>query len=433
MTRWRIYPVIPIDQRGARIEDGRAAHRWLVSWRVEQRGAPVHARRRKFKQKGHAQAFHNQLVAADVGGWRADARGWPVSPAESAADAGPTFDEFVDTWWADVAETFDSTRDMRAGDLRRSKAWMREEFGVIPMADVTDAHANRLLQRRRTTNERASAARLRAQTKGNTTMDDEPYTCSPRTEAMYAQTLRMLLRAAASRGLISPTVLDGIRIRKGGRVVWSSRLAFSREEVSTAATRMLDHRSGKRYACMLMLAGTAGLRPGELRAVRKDDLYLDAPTPFVRVSDSGTRTERQRLKHRAVGEWRDVPLTYPVVELLRMHLDEGYGCGDYVFSAPDGGRLDLHNFTVNYWKPVVEAYARELGKPVPGNIGLRFMRKSAITWWLDKGVDVYTAAKWAGHSPTMLLEYYASATESLNTAAVARLSSEPGDQIPLFP
>ena len=431
MTAWYVYPLAAVDANGATIEGKPKAadvHRWRVAWRVRQPGAPGTLRRRRFTTKGEAEGFHNILVAAATGLWPADDRGWPVRPEEvhmlreaERRAASPTFDDFVGRWWSSVEGTFNSNREARAMDVKLMKQWMGEEYPELPMEEFTDEHANYRLHRRRTTNLRAAGARERASLRGKK-VNTEPLTCSPRTEQVFAQTRVMVLRAAAGRGILQAAILDSMRLRGRGRTVWSSRMTLNQAEVAHLAQLMAGHQSGQRYTALIVLAGTAGLRPGELAALKVDDMFLDAPTPFVRVSDSGTQKPGEaRLKHRQVGGWRDVPLVPHAVDELREHISSGWTSGERLFSSPEGERLDLHNFTAQYWKPVAEPYARRLGKPIPANVGMRFLRKAAITWWLDSGVDVYTAAKWAGHSPTVLLEYYACATESLNTQAVGKL------------
>ena len=60
-------------------------------------------RRRHFKRKGEAKAFHELLVAASAGLWLTDERGWPIRPEEveqrkeaARQAARPSFSAFVD-------------------------------------------------------------------------------------------------------------------------------------------------------------------------------------------------------------------------------------------------------------------------------------------------------------------------------------------------
>jgi len=78
----------------------------------------------------------------------------------------------------------------------------------------------------------------------------------------------------------------------------------------------------------------AALRPGEVKALRKDGCYLPAigwgkltlsrsrPQSNRRWTDSGEAFDDRGLKHRANNDTRSVPIPPELVTILREHIEE---------------------------------------------------------------------------------------------------------------
>jgi integrase len=111
----------------------------------------------------------------------------------------------------------------------------------------------------------------------------------------------------------------------------------------------------------------AGLRPGEVNALRATDLSrpeegwgelalnLSDPATSLGWTDEGKREPRQ-LKHRAEDDVRYVPVVPPVTAILRRHLAKyGTALDGRLFRGPRGG-------------PIAEAiYGRVCGSPGSGH------------------------------------------------------------------
>ena len=106
-----------------------------------------------------------------------------------------------------------------------------------------------------------------------------------------------------------------------------------------------------RYRALILTAGLAGLRQGELFALRRSDLDLEDATVSV-------RRERLRLASGDVIEGdpkseagrRTVSLPQLLVAELRVHLLQyaQTGVNDYVFVGPTGQPLERSNFRAGF-------------------------------------------------------------------------------------
>ena len=113
----------------------------------------------------------------------------------------------------------------------------------------------------------------------------------------------------------------------------------------------------ERYRAMVLTAGLAGLRQGELLALRRAD--VDLGTGVVHV-----RRKRQQLDSGEVVEGppkseagrRTVALPEPLVDTLRQHLRRFVAREEdaYVFTSPEGEPIDRNNFRRRVWLPATE-------------------------------------------------------------------------------
>ncbi len=167
------------------------------------------------------------------------------------------------------------------------------------------------------------------------------------------------------------------------------------------------------FACMYF----AALRPGEVKALRKDGCYLPAsgwgkltlsrsrPQANKRWTDSGEAFDDRGLKHRADDDTRAVPIPPELVAILREHLDEfGTAADGRLFRTVTGGMIYDHTAT---W-----AAARTLAL-TPDQVASPMaarpydLRHGAVSLWLNGGVAVTEVAERAGHSVEVLLRVYA--------------------------
>ena len=102
------------------------------------------------------------------------------------------------------------------------------------------------------------------------------------------------------------------------------------------------------FACMYV----AALRPGEVKALRRDGCYLpetgwgrltlsrSRPQSNRRWTDSGEAFDDRGLKHRAVNDTRSVPIPPELVTILREHVEEfGIAADGRLFRTATGGMI----------------------------------------------------------------------------------------------
>jgi integrase len=155
----------------------------------------------------------------------------------------------------------------------------------------------------------------------------------------------------------------------------------------------LTRATPERYRAMVLTAGLAGLRQGELLALRQGDVDLAAGVIFV-------RRKRQQLDSGEVIEGppkseagkRTVAMPEPLVDALREHLRGFVAKGDdaYVFTCPGGKPVERNNFRRRVWLPATEE---------AGMTGLRFhdLRHSAGTLAARTGATTKELMARLGH------------------------------------
>ncbi len=162
------------------------------------------------------------------------------------------------------------------------------------------------------------------------------------------------------------------------------------------------------YRAMVMTAGLAGLRQGELFALRWRDLDLGSATVTV-------RRKRLRLASGEVIEddpkseagRRVVALPLQLVTALKAHQRRygQVGANGYVFVGPSGLPLERSNFRMRVWQPATEA---------AGLAGLRFhdLRHTAGTLAARTGATTKELMARLGHaSPQAAMVYQHAAAD----------------------
>ena len=451
-TDWGVYNLTAKLPDGTHVEaNDRRATRWFIRWRVN--GS---AHKRTFKAKGHAKTFHARLLAAQGMDWPADERGYPIEPSRLAAKAadpeprppsGPTFENYCEHTWYPTARTnwadknrLGHRRNMRLAieylrykpqDPRLSRGDDRQAGGSIKLADLVPDDVLRALALRKTSNGRTAAVNARRIQRARTTdqqdLDLAPEATSPATVRAFYITLAMILRAAHASGHTSKDPLLGTakhapkptQKRISQRVVPTIDEVFDlADAIATLGPPGPDGRpQGERFRALALAAGTLGPRPGELVAHRSDWIDWADDHTVVRFhqteaavydTEEGIRGRRTRqLKHRDEDEWREVPALAAVADTLRLHLERGYGTDGRTFTSVTGKPLDWHNIIQPYWRPACERVFTGSTKPQLATMTPSLLRKAAITFWLDSGINPLLAADWAGHSEDVSRRYYA--------------------------
>ncbi|MGW5237506.1 tyrosine-type recombinase/integrase [Monashia sp. NPDC004114] len=190
----------------------------------------------------------------------------------------------------------------------------------------------------------------------------------------------------------------------------------------------------------------AGLRPAEVRHMRRSNLHLPASgwgeltlegstqSSASAWTDTGAGDEDRSLKHRPRKEARQVPAHPELVAILQRHL-ASFEC------SPDG-RLFVSRTGI-MGRPL----PRPFSKPLPMGTVYRAwnqarsevltphelafplakrpydLRHACVSTWLNAGVPATQVAAWAGHSVNVLLRVYAKCVVGQDELARRRIDS----------
>lgn len=230
----------------------------------------------------------------------------------------------------------------------------------------------------------------------------------PRTVSRNVSDVRQFLRFLTMRGILHrdlSATLPRIRVPRDAAIpsVWDAELV-----VKLLAAVDRSSPIGKRDYAMLLLASRLGLRVGDLRSLRLDDLDWDAATIDITQSKTGAP---QRL-----------PLPEDVGEALIDYLRFGRpanGQHREVFLrhkppvGPFGDRTQLH-YVVNRWRQLAGIRFRS-----PQRHGFHSLRHTLATRLLREQTPIHVIAEILGHaSSESTLIYTKVDTEMLREAAL---------------
>lgn len=214
-------------------------------------------------------------------------------------------------------------------------------------------------------------------------------------------TIRAMLSFAVSRKRLkrNPLKDDPVKLpRTRHRVEIPTK-----EDIQKLLTTLAVRREGERpdvyrvRVIMVMLTMFAGLRRGEVFGLQWGDVDFAKGVLNIRHSLStfdGLKTPK------SFAGIRTVPMAPPVAELLaRQHAMAGEPSSGYVLCRPDGSPLELMRASMadGYWIPLCKAAG--LVKPDGTHkFRLHDMRHTAVSLWLDAGLDPVVLKGIVGHS-----------------------------------
>lgn len=178
-----------------------------------------------------------------------------------------------------------------------------------------------------------------------------------------------------------------------------------------AVGALIDQANAERdleLECFVRLAAMTGMRRGELVALRRDDLDLEAGT--IRVARAiGLAGGRPYEKATKTGAVHTVAIDVPMASRLRDLLDGRPG--SYLF----GGERP--------WRPqTATSKFRRLCRRAGVEVELRSLRHYCATQLIGAGVDVLTVSRRLGHSsPAMTLSVYAGSLPATDRDAAERM------------
>lgn len=249
------------------------------------------------------------------------------------------------------------TINRRVSDL---KNWVLPEFGHRALSSITQPDV------------RGWVARM---TKAG---------CNAGSIKLRYETLSTILRAAVDAELIrrSPCFRVGLPRYERGEM----RL------LSLGDMVRLSEAIHPRYRALVLLAGTGGLRIGELGALRGKRVDLRRRTVEVAenlILDNG-HPEFGPLKTKA--SQRKVPIPRQTVAALDQHLQRfAVGRDDLVFTSVTGSTLRPYQFRRRHFHAAAEASGLAPLRP-------HDLRHSAISLWIASGANPKVVQSKAGHA-----------------------------------
>jgi len=149
-----------------------------------------------------------------------------------------------------------------------------------------------------------------------------------------------------------------------------------------------------RYLMYRMVLEEGGMRPGEVIALKRDQ--LDLKKQFYRVCRSYNRATRTVENDTKTNRSRHVGLSPELCELLRVHLASHQS--DYVFPNVKGMHFQYENLKTIFQKDCDKA-----GVPC---IGLNGLRHTFASHFIMRGGSEVALAKILGHVSTAMLRRY---------------------------
>ena len=267
------------------------------------------------------------------------------------------FSEWVDRWKATTVDLAPNTINRRNSDL---KNWVVPAFGHKRLIAITQPDVKTWVAAMHHDGCNAGSIKLRY------------------------ETLSTIMRAAVDAELIRRSPCHHIGLPR-----------YEREEMrllTLGEVIDLSKAINPRYEALILVAGTGGLRIGELGALRgrrvdlvrgtvdvAENLLLDNGTP--RFGPLKTKAGRRR-----------VPLPRQTVEAVERHMEtHEVGPDDLVFTAAMGGVLRQYQFRRRYFHKAAEACGLAPLRP-------HDLRHTAISLWIASGANPKVVQTKAGHA-----------------------------------
>lgn len=207
----------------------------------------------------------------------------------------------------------------------------------------------------------------------------------PATVAKSYQVMRAIMNTAVDDGLIQRSPC---RIKGAGAVTHAERPFLSVPEVYRLADAVPP-----RFRVLILLAAFCALRFGELAALQRRDIDLEARTVSVRRSYAETRTDGLTVKApKSAAGIRTVAFPASLVDELAHHLAEYAEAGrtGLVFVGARGGVLRRNNFR--------RIWLRALDATCLGDIHFHHLRHTGNTLAATGGATTRELMHRMGHS-----------------------------------
>jgi type III restriction enzyme len=300
-----------------------------------------------------------------------------------AAPAAITLNEYADRWLAEIASSVEPrTVESYKGMLKNH---IRPAVGALALPSITRGQVKELLATKRAAGLSKDSVRLIRATISAIFADAQ--------DAEFVTT-NPASKLGRGRGRKTPDAVTAHERRQKVR-------AMTVEQLS----KFLQVASGDRQAVLWLTLADTGMRPGEVFALRWDDVDLVGKTVHVqRAIERGSR----RVKSTKTGATRYVDLTPRLAKALDTYqtdvekkaLETGRDAPDLVFPSDTGTPLDSHNVAKRFRAILLRA-----GLPKFNPYALRHSFASHL---LAMGTAITYVSAQLGHAkPTMTLQAYA--------------------------
>ena len=368
------------------VERARSGNGWVARWREHER-----QRSRVFALKRDADAFDREVKRRQQLG--------PLGVQQLTARGGPTLDQWIEQRWApEHAATLEQSTRERYANVYKCHVW--RALGDVPLGQLTVARLREW-----------QAALIEAGVNPGTVHKSRTFLSSvlrhaAESEAIPGNPLSLVRPPKASHRdavqPLSPATVEEIRrmlLDPPPRVVAAAH-AGQRSRRPYALAAPGTPQSRRRDALIVSLLAYAGLRPGEVRALRPDDARETTILVQRAANPDGSLKATKNERHRTV---RLLPAL--AQELREYRLAIGRPPGATPLLVDDVGKpwdkTAWQMWRVDRWAPACRAAGLN---PIPRPYALRHSFASLL---LAEGRQPLYVARQLGHSIAVLLSTYA--------------------------
>lgn len=164
--------------------------------------------------------------------------------------------------------------------------------------------------------------------------------------------------------------------------------------------KILESFEGDYYESFVRFMLGVGCRIGEAVALKWSAVNDDCSKVFIKQAYN---LRSRKIKGTKTGKNRYVPVS-PKIQAMLQELRKD-AVSNFVFPSPKGKRIDRANFRKRHWQPTLEKLDIEYRSPY----NARHIRWSHE---IKNGLDIATAAKYAGNSSRTMMDRYLCSTGS---------------------
>jgi integrase len=221
--------------------------------------------------------------------------------------------------------------------------------------------------------------------------------------------LRVALESAVEQELVNQNVA---RLLKAPSVRLRPKVILDKKQ----AARLIEAARTHPCGAAVILGIATGMREGEILALRRRDLKLDAGELLVSTNlQDGYTMQRELVDPKSEAGKRAIPLPKFATEALRDHLARQDPPSPFVFPGGSGKPLWRQGFLRWTFYPIL----RQAGLP---QMPFHDLRHSAATLMMEMEVDAGTVSRILGHaSPAITLQLYGHVTTSMKRRAADKV------------